>query len=89
MTKEEKEKRGYWVHKVTTDVVAVPKDSMKLPAKEMANLLLKINTYPGCHGSINRYLQYYLNRGGKGIPKERYEEIRKAQEIIRSRKPKK
>lgn len=89
MTKEEKEKKGYWVHTVTTDVVAVPPGSMKLSAKKMADLLLKINTYPGSHGSINRYLQYYLNRGGRGIPKERYDEVRKAQEIIRSRKPKK
>jgi len=86
MTKKEKDAKGYWVHTVTTDVVNVPPGTMKLSPKKMANLLLKINTYPGAHGSINRYLQYYLNRGGRGIPKERYEAVRKAQEIIRSRK---
>jgi hypothetical protein len=79
-------KKGGWVNTVTTDTVAVPLGTMTKEPEEMADILLAHNQYPGVHGSINRYIQFYLNRGGKGISKERYEKCRQAMEIIRKRK---
>ncbi len=85
MTKK-KSKTSNWVKTVTTDTVNVPPGTLTKTPREIAKILLKKNTYPGCHGSINRFLQYYLNRGGKNITEERYKNIRAAMEIIRRKK---
>jgi hypothetical protein len=79
-------KKGGWVSTVTTDTVAVPLGTMTKEPEEMADILLAHNKFPGNYGSINRYIQFYLNRGGKGIPADRYEKCRKAMEIIRRRR---
>lgn len=87
MTRKEKEQKGYWVHTVTTDVVAVPKGTMVKEPKEIARILLRHNKFPGAHGSINRFIQYHINRAGKGMSEETRARLKKAQEIIRSKKP--
>jgi hypothetical protein len=87
LTKKEKEERGYWVHKVTTDSVAVPLGTMTKEPKEVARILLKHNKFPGSHGAINRFIQYHINRGGRGLKTETVAKLKKAQEIIRSKRP--
>lgn len=87
MSKEEKEQKGYWVHTVTTDIVAVPKGTMTKSPQQVAKILLKYNKFPGAHGSINRFIQYHINRAGRGMSEETKAKLKKAQEIIRSKRP--
>lgn len=75
-----------WVQTVTTDTVAIEPGTMLLSPKKMADSLAAINSHlPNPKASINRYLQYYLNRGGKGISEERHKAVKRAQELIRKR----
>lgn len=86
MSKKEKEQKGYWVHTVTTDSVAVPSGTMTKSPEQIAKILLKHNKFPGAHGSINRFIQYHINRAGRGMSDETKSKLKKAQEIIRSKK---
>jgi uncharacterized protein YfdQ (DUF2303 family) len=79
-----------WVKTVQTDTVSVPKKIMVHDDPEViAKALLKANRFPGAHGSINKFIQYHINRGGKGLSPETVTRLKKAQEIIRSKAPKK
>jgi uncharacterized protein YfdQ (DUF2303 family) len=78
-----------WVKTVQTDTVSVPKGIMTKEPEEIARVLLRANRFPGAHGSINKFIQYHINRGGKGLSKETVAKLRQAQEIIRSKAPKK
>lgn len=73
-----------WVQNVKTTTVATPKGVMTLPAEEMVQVLLDENPDLPL-GSIIRYIQFYLNRGGKGIPEERRQVIEQAKAILQQR----
>lgn len=74
-----------WIKTVKTDSVNVPQGTMTKEPKEIARILLKLNKYPGAPGSINRFIQYHINRAGKGMSEETRKKLKKAQEIIRSK----
>lgn len=71
-----------WISSVHTETVNTPKGVTLLPAKEMAETLLKANKDIS-QGSLIRFLQFHINRAGIGMSEERKNEIRKAQEILR------
>lgn len=75
-----------WVKTVTTDIVAVPKGTMTKSPEEVAKILLRRNRFPGAHGSINRFIQYHINRAGKGMSEETRAKLKRAQEIVRSKR---
>jgi hypothetical protein len=76
-----------WVKNVKTVTVDVPPGTMKQSPKEIAKILLTKNTYPGAPGSINRFIQFYINRAGKSLSEERLTALKRAQEIIRKSQP--
>ena len=71
-----------WVKSVTTSAVDVPEGTMNKSAKQVADVLLKQNKGK-TPGSINRYIQFYLNRGGSGISETRKKTLKRAMELIR------
>jgi predicted solute-binding protein len=74
-----------WVATVKTTAIAVPIDTMTRPAAEVAKILLEHNRKK-TPGSINRFIQFYINRAGRGLSGERKTALKKAMEIIRSTK---
>ena len=55
---------------------------MNRPARQVADVLLGKNRGKA-PGSINRYIQFYLNRGGSGISQTRKKTLKRAMELIR------
>ena len=81
--KHPKKKRAKnWVKTVTTSAIDVPEGTMNKPAKQVAAALLRKNKGKP-PGSINRYIQFYLNRGGSGISQTRKKTLKRAMELIR------
>ena len=81
--KHPKKKRAKnWVKTVTTSAIDVPEGTMNKSAKQVADVLLKENKGK-TPGSINRYIQFYLNRGGSGISETRKKTLKRAMELIR------
>jgi len=73
-----------WIQDVKTTAISVPEDTMTRPADEIADILLRHNRKKAA-GSINRYIQFYINRAGRRLPAERRAALRKAMAIIRGR----
>ena len=71
-----------WVKTVTTSAIDVPEGTMNKPARQVADVLLRKNKGK-TPGSINRYIQFYLNRGGSGISETRKKTLKRAMELIR------
>lgn len=80
-----KKKKSNWIKTVKTISVDSPPGTMTKEPEEVARILLKHNKFPGAPGSINRYISFYINRGGKGISEERKDKLRKAMEIVRQK----
>ena len=74
-----------WVKTVTTSAVDVPEGTMNKPARQVADVLLRKNNGK-TPGSINRYIQFYLNRGGTGISQTRKKTLTRAMALIRDSK---
>jgi len=71
-----------WVKTVTTSAIDVPEGTMNKPARQVADVLLK-NNKGKTPGSINRYIQFYINRGGTGISETRKKTLTRAMALIR------
>ena len=80
--KHPKKRSKNWVKTVTTSAIDVPEGTMNKPAKQVAAALLRKNKGKP-PGSINRYIQFYLNRGGSGISQTRRKTLKRAMELIR------
>jgi hypothetical protein len=74
-----------WVKTVKTSAVDVPEGTMNKPARQVADILLRKNKGK-TPGSINRYIQFYLNRGGTGISETRKKTLTRAMALIRDSK---
>lgn len=66
---------------LSMSVVRTEPGLMKLPAEEIVDTLIRENP-PGHIGSMIRYLQFYINRGGKKIDPELREEAERAKRIF-------
>ena len=77
-----KERSKNWVKGVTTSAIDVPEGTMNKPARQVADILLRKNKGKAS-GSINRYIQFYINRGGSGISETRKKTLKHAMELIR------
>lgn len=71
-----------WVRNVTTTTVDVPEGTMTHSAPEIARALLARNRKQGA-GSINRFIQFYINRAGKSLPEERKRTLKRAMALVR------
>ena len=77
-----------WIKTVKTVTVDVPPGTMTKEPEQIAKILLRRNKYPGAHGSINRFIQFHINRAGSDMSEETRAKLRRAQQIIRNKKHK-
>ena len=81
--KHPRKKRNHrWIRNVKTTAVDVPEGTMTQSAPEIARTLLARNLAQGA-GSINRFIQFYINRSGKGLPDDRKRTLKRAMALVR------
>lgn len=75
-----------WVKSVKTVTVDVPQGTMTKDPKEVAKILIRKNLkLPRPKKSILQFIQFHINRAGKGMSDERKEQLRQAMEIVRQK----
>jgi tRNA(adenine34) deaminase len=71
-----------WVAKVDTDSTHPDEGLFKKSASAIAKALASKEVSPKGPASGMRMLNYYINRGGKNLSKERHAELEKAKTIL-------
>ena len=77
-----KKRERRWIASVTTSAVDVPEGVMTKSAPEIARMLLEKNRDRGA-GSINRFIQFYINRSRRNLPDERRRMLKRAMALVR------
>jgi hypothetical protein len=81
----EKRRSKYWVKNVKTAAIDVPENTMSKSAEDVAAILRSHNRR-STSGSINRYIQFYINRAGRTLPVQRRRTLKQAMAIVRNSK---
>ncbi len=84
-----KNKSKKWVKDVTTDSTFPPEGIFTKDAKTIARVIARPDISPKGVGSAIRMIQFFINRGGKGLSKERKKELEKAKRLLQKRMRKK
>jgi Protein of unknown function (DUF3175) len=74
-----------WVRTVTTDSTHAPRGTFSGSASEIARTMARKDVSPGGIGSGIRMIQYFINRGGKGLSATRRAELERAKRILQRR----
>jgi len=74
-----------WVQTVKTVSTYPPKNIFTKDAKTIARSLGSRKVSPKGIGSGMRMIQYFINRGGKGLSPARRKELEKAKRILQER----
>jgi tRNA(adenine34) deaminase len=77
-----------WVQTVKTVSTFPPEGIFTKDAETIAKTLAKPSISPKGIGSAIRMVQYFINRAGKGLSKERRRELEKAKKILQEMKNK-
>ena len=75
-----------WVRKVTTESTFPKKGIFTKDAETIARHMASKKVSPKGPGSGIRMIQYFINRGGKGLPASRRRELEKAKKILQERR---
>lgn len=75
-----------WVRKVSTESTFPKKGIFTKDAETIARHMASKKVSPKGIGSGIRMIQYFINRGGKGLPASRRRELEKAKRILQARK---
>jgi predicted solute-binding protein len=79
-----KKRKRRWIASVKTSAVDVPEGTMAKPAVALARTLLAANRDRDRDaGSINRFIQFYINRSGRNLPDERKRTLKRAMALVR------
>jgi tRNA(adenine34) deaminase len=84
----EKGKKNRWVRKVKTVSTYPPEGIFTKDAETIAATMAREEISPKGIGSAIRMVQYFINRGGKGLSTERKQELEKAKKLLQERKRK-
>ena len=71
-----------WVRRVTTDSTHPPPKTFTGSAEKIARTMARKDVSPKGPGSGVRMIQYFINRGGKGLSASRRAELEKAKRIL-------
>jgi hypothetical protein len=71
-----------WVRTVDTDSTHPPEGTFKKSAGEIAATLARKDVSPKGPGSGVRMIQYFINRGGKGLSKSRRQTLERAKRTL-------
>ncbi len=74
-----------WVKDVKTDSTHPPPGTFTKDAKTVARIMSRKDVSPGGPGSGIRMIQYFINRGGRGLSATRKKELERAIEILQAR----
>ena len=74
-----------WVRKVKTTSTSPPKDIFTKDAKTIARSLGSKKVSPKGVGSGIRMIQYFINRGGKGLSASRKKVLERAKKILQEK----
>jgi hypothetical protein len=75
-------KKKKWVQEITTDSTYPPERIFTKDAETIARVMAKSEVSPKGIGSAIRMVQYFINRAGKGLSKERKKELEKAKKLL-------
>ena len=82
---EEEMTRKNWLQDVTTDSTSPPEGVFSKDAETIARVMARKDVSPKGIGSAIRMVQYFINRGGKGLSKSRKKELKKAKRLLQKR----
>src|SRR5437879_3787974 len=71
-----------WVRGVTTESTFPPKGVFKKDARTVARVMASRKVSPKGVGSAIRMIQFFINRGGKGLPGSQRETLERAKRIL-------
>lgn len=74
-----------WVKSVKTDSTKPPEGTFKGSAQQIARKMARKDVSPRGLGSAIRMIQYFINRGGKGLSATRRRELERAKRILQRR----
>jgi tRNA(adenine34) deaminase len=75
-----------WVKSVKTVSTFPPEGTFDKPAKEVARIMARPSVSPKGLGSAIRMVQYFINRGGKGLSATRKRELDKAKHLLQEKR---
>jgi hypothetical protein len=77
--------KNRWVRTVKTDSTHPPEGLFKKDAETIARVMGSKKVSPKGPGSGVRMIQYFINRGGKGLSASRKEELERAKRLLQKR----
>lgn len=83
--KPRKRSKRRWVRGVTTDSTHPPARTFTGSAAQIARTMARKDVSPKGLGSGIRMIQYFINRGGKGLSPTRRRELERAKRILQRR----
>lgn len=83
MAKKRSKRR--WVKQVATDSTHPPPHTFTGSAAQIARTMARKDVSPKGLGSGIRMIQYFINRGGKGLTPTRRRELERAKRILQRR----
>jgi tRNA(adenine34) deaminase len=84
-----KKKKDNWLQNITTDSTSPPEGIFTKDAETIARVMARKDVSPLGIGSAIKMVQYFINRGGKGISPGRRVELEKAKKLLQERMKKK
>ena len=84
MAKKRSKRR--WVRSVNTDSTHLPPRTFTGSAERIARTMARKDVSPKGLGSGIRMIQYFINRGGKGLSATRRRELERAKRILQRRR---
>ena len=81
-----RKKTKKWVQTVKTVSTYPPEGIFSKDAEAIAKVMARKDVSPKGIGSAIKMIQYFINRGGKGLSKERKKELEKAKKILQGMK---
>jgi tRNA(adenine34) deaminase len=75
-----------WVRGVKTVSTFPPEGTFTKDAETIAEIMARKDVSPRGLGSAIRMVQYFINRGGKGLSTERRKELEQARKLLQERK---
>ena len=75
-----------WVRNVKTVSTFPPPGTFQKDAESIARIMASPRVSPKGIGSAIRMVQFYLNRGGAGLPAGRRRELEKAKRLLQARR---
>ena len=75
-----------WVRKVKTDSTHPPPRTFTGSASEIARKMARKDVSPKGLGSAIQMVQYFINRGGRGLSATRRRELERAKRILQRRR---